>query len=573
MIDCLVNELKKLKESSKEAVENTDSFNKYKRYMHVERKVEKELITIIDLSKETIKKQLILVCGSVGDGKSHLISHLKNNKGILENIKIYNDATESSKPKQDYIQNLKEVLNEFADANLYNGDTKKIIIAINLGTLSNFLDLQEIEDEFSKLKNYVEGKRIFDKNIIDNSFDEDSYFQFVNFSDYNLYSLNKEGVKSEFIEKLLEKIVQNNGNNKFYNSYKNNCTSCNYNNCCSVKNNFELLMEKDIRAEIIQVLIEAIVKNKIIISTRTLLNFFYDIMVHYKFSFGNENNVKYYLDGLLPNLLFSHGDLSNLLNTMQMIDPVDIKTEKIDQLIVKLYTLDNKEKLFNNNLKDFEIINVISTIILSITPKEDVSKITQLLIRLYRLAGDNDDYTTKDVIYENYINDMYNFNNGNLMELRNTNDLVKYAIYKWNGESEDEHINISLGKKQFRYQISQKINIKADYDELKEIDKDVLDKFIPEIILKFKANEKKIKDSISIDYNLYKLFYNIKKGYKPNFKDKKSFINFDRYVDKLSEQGFKNREITIIQKQEGSERKFTLFFNDEYGHFEFKEKK
>ena len=45
---CLIDELKKLKESSKEAVENITSFSDFKRYMHVKRYVQDELFRIIE---------------------------------------------------------------------------------------------------------------------------------------------------------------------------------------------------------------------------------------------------------------------------------------------------------------------------------------------------------------------------------------------------------------------------------------------------------------------------------------------------------------------------------------------
>ena len=60
----------KLKKSSKESVENILEFSDYNKYMHVERNIESELKNII---QNCNKKQLILLCGSVGDGKDILI--------------------------------------------------------------------------------------------------------------------------------------------------------------------------------------------------------------------------------------------------------------------------------------------------------------------------------------------------------------------------------------------------------------------------------------------------------------------------------------------------------------------
>ena len=60
--DCLIDELKKLKESSKEAVENITNFSDFKRYMHVKRYVQDELFHIIEKSSKSNTAKLILVC-------------------------------------------------------------------------------------------------------------------------------------------------------------------------------------------------------------------------------------------------------------------------------------------------------------------------------------------------------------------------------------------------------------------------------------------------------------------------------------------------------------------------------
>lgn len=65
----LVDELKRLKKSSSEAVDNDEEFSPFKMYMHIHRSLEDDLIKKIEQAKESIGKSLILVCGNVGDGK------------------------------------------------------------------------------------------------------------------------------------------------------------------------------------------------------------------------------------------------------------------------------------------------------------------------------------------------------------------------------------------------------------------------------------------------------------------------------------------------------------------------
>lgn len=73
-----MQELRKLRKLSMESVENTLSFNTFKKYMHVRRPVEDDLRNMLVHVNNANKKTLILLCGSAGDGKSHLLSYLSN---------------------------------------------------------------------------------------------------------------------------------------------------------------------------------------------------------------------------------------------------------------------------------------------------------------------------------------------------------------------------------------------------------------------------------------------------------------------------------------------------------------
>ena len=97
----LVDELKRLKKSSSDAVDNEEVFSAFKMYMHIHRSLEDDLIAKIKQAKERTGKSLILVCGNVGDGKSHVISYLKHtHSDLLDGFRIHNDATESRSPNR-----------------------------------------------------------------------------------------------------------------------------------------------------------------------------------------------------------------------------------------------------------------------------------------------------------------------------------------------------------------------------------------------------------------------------------------------------------------------------------------
>ncbi len=69
--------------------------------MNIERDVEKKLKNIISRASESNTAQLLLVCGNVGDGKSHILSHLHDElEAIISQFTIHNDATESHNPNE-----------------------------------------------------------------------------------------------------------------------------------------------------------------------------------------------------------------------------------------------------------------------------------------------------------------------------------------------------------------------------------------------------------------------------------------------------------------------------------------
>ena len=162
MVCSFVEELSKLRKLSIESVENTDSFTSFKKYLHVVRPVEDELRLLLKRVNEENKKCLVMLCGSAGDGKSHLMSYLRHvdSEDLLNSFEVYNDATESSAPTMTSIDTLSEKLAPFSDVNSSNDDGYKMILAINLGTLNNFID-SEKGKSFSNLKKYVETNEIF----------------------------------------------------------------------------------------------------------------------------------------------------------------------------------------------------------------------------------------------------------------------------------------------------------------------------------------------------------------------------------------------------------------------------
>lgn len=116
-----ISELRRLSKLSAEAVQNMDSFDPLKKYLHVVRNTEADFKHLMNAISGIQHKQLVLVCGSAGDGKSHLLSHLKYNDpdGLLSDYIIINDATESNAPRETAIETLAGRIAAFRDDRIF----------------------------------------------------------------------------------------------------------------------------------------------------------------------------------------------------------------------------------------------------------------------------------------------------------------------------------------------------------------------------------------------------------------------------------------------------------------------
>lgn len=579
--ECLIQELSKLKESSKEAVEGLNTFSKFKTYMHVNRDVQDELQQIILKAAKENSAQLILVCGSVGDGKSHIISYFKNKyPDVMSNFTLHNDATESLEPNKTSMDTLNDVLDNFSDEKI-GTSTEKLILAINLGTLNNFID-SEYGKRFTVLQKYVESKKILEKSIIENRFDSSSNIQFINFSDYNLYTLKDGKVQSKYIKELINKITNPSEVNDFYNSYKENCSNCKNKDKCPIKANYELISEDNVQNAIVDLLVQCIIKKKIIISTRALLNFMYDLIIArsyidvnspmFKDKIGKLKNEEY-INSLTPNIIFDHKELSFIFNALSTLDPLNVRNEKVDDFIIKFNNSTELIEFFDQYIdypKGYiEKINNINFD--ELEGRRIKTNLLKLFIRSYYLCGKGDLFSLNDEVYENFIKYLYFWNKGDKAKLIGLYGEIKDGILKWNGEAEKNHINIFVGKTQVKYKVSEKLELRADTSSLPINKYSELIKFLTEMEIRYKGDNLDTSCSIDIDYSLYDLLIRVGNGYRPNKKDKNNFIKFIEFINKIECAGSQNNQLTFTEKNKEENKKYRLEFDEEFEIYRFVE--
>lgn len=579
--ECLIQELSKLKESSREAVEGLNKFSEFKNYMHVTRDAQVELENIIVSASKSEKSQLILVCGSVGDGKSHIISYFKDKKSdIMKSFVLHNDATESLEPNKTSMDTLNDVLDCFSDEKIEKSN-EKLILAINLGTLNNFID-SEYGDRFTMLRKYVENKKILENTIVDNKFEEESNIQFINFSDYNLYTLKDGKVQSKYIKELINKITNKSEFNEFYNSYKCNCSCCKNKFKCPIKSNYEFISEENVQNAIVDLLVQCVIKNKIIISTRALLNFMYDLIISrsyidvnspmFKDKIGKLRNDEY-INSLIPNIIFEHKELSFIFNSLSTLDPLNIRSEKVDDFIIKFNNSTEVIDFFNEYI-DYPkgyIEKIHDVNFGEVEGRKIKTNLLKLFIRSYYLCGKGNLFSLNDEVYDDFIKYLYFWNKGEKSKLITLYSEIKDGILKWNGEAEKNHINIFVGKNQVKYKISEELELKADVNNLPINKENELIKFLTEMRIKYKGNNLDECCEIDIDYPLYELLIRVSNGYRPNKKDKNHFIKFIEFINKIEGSGSQNNKLTFTEKNKDKNRKYRLEFDEEFEIYRFVE--
>ena len=569
-----ISELRRLSKLSAEAVQNLDHFDPLKKHMHITRHTEIDFKQLLLKIAEVNHKQLVLVCGSAGDGKSHLLSYLKysDQDQILDSYTIINDATESDAPNQTAIETLAERIAAFRDDRLNDGGREKVVLAINLGMLNNFIDSEQGK-YFGKLKQYVLNNNIFSV-AQPLPFNKDEVFHHIDFSNYQLYTLTADGARSDYLTELFEKIFGNNTCNPFYNTYINQGSTCPHHTQCPVRHNFEFLMKEDVRKLLIQRIIEVCIKDKLVITSRDILNFIFDAVVSPDFDEKKlwnllSNPAKFletYISYTTPMLIFENRGTSSLIDCMTENAATSDNIEKRDCDVLDFYAADDITPIVLSELNGSEYSDILHSIGLSAIDngRDPLKKYVYKFLRNYKKLTDSQELKA-DRLYLSFVQDLYHAYAGNIKHLKNLYSSVKHSIYSWNGTYGTDLICIDDSSDD--YSILEQLNIR--YDVAQGSGDDEVLQFAPVIIVRFSNETKTEQVSFSIDYSLYRVIMAMKDGYCPTSQDRNVHADFSSGIMALSEFGTKKSRVYIVSKRKTSNMKFLLEESD-FG-YSFKE--
>ncbi|WP_163100309.1 DNA phosphorothioation-dependent restriction protein DptF [Peribacillus alkalitolerans] len=561
----LLYELSKLRESSQDAVEGYKGLSDFKRYMHVKRPIESKLEKILEESVHASSGQLIFLCGSVGDGKSHLLSHMNSTKkDIMSHFNIHNDATESFDPKKNSLDTLSEVLDSFSDEKLgQSGD--KLILAINLGVLNNFIESEYASEKYQKLREFIANANVFESNVITTP-EEHSNFKLVNFSDYNAFELTVEGPVSSYISELFDRISSAEPNNPYYKAYLKDKEKFSVN---PLLINYEMFSSKSVQKQIIQLIIKTIMKDKVILSSRALLNFIYDILVPVDSSDVNTSDFIDMLPSLLPNLLFEGIEKSHFLKMMSNHDPIHHRAKELDEKLISLHNSGSYYVFFRDVIFDSsaqEWINGLETIEdIAYLDKDTKRELSELFIRSTYLYESHLQACFQDIVYANYMKFLYAYNTNKKPMLQNLYYEIEKSIYLWKGSPSSGYLFIDDESNAIR--IAEPLQLRKVPLTIENEKIDFVERFTPTLYLGFKCEPDQTVHEVEIDLPLYDMVTRVLNGYKLNKKDREDSIQFIDFIERLLPYGKQQEEILISDMDK--RMTFRLQFDADFGVYSF----
>lgn len=583
---CFVDALDILKISSKEAVENLEQFSGFKEYMHVKRTMQDQLVEMIKRASESNKSELIMICGSVGDGKSHLLSYIKHHyPEMMAQFYLHNDASESFDPNKTSMDTLNErVLNAFSDEGLESGVVNKVIVAINLGTLNNFIE-SKYKNKYSKLRNFVHEYKIIEPEIRYYTYNEASPFHYVNFTDYHMYTLIDKGAKSTYIEDLLLKVLNQDETSYFRKLYLSTCKVCIYEELCPIRANYEFLKSKDVRNGVINSLIKAIIKEKLIISTRDLLNFFNDIITGgitsdklLKLNQSKLSIEKLYeqMSLLLINNIFEGEQRSHVLDKIALVDPLEQMTRKDEEHRIRYQITNTLGIELRNDLNEFTwqyskyLEDTLNTFASDVERYGRLNKLREICYKFYKRSQSFKGIKETDEIFESYMRDLYAINRQYKKGLKDLIGEMKQVIYKWDGSITSQGVRIISSKKHKDFGVYEPIAIKPYVSDLVDTEQEEIEQFVLHIKLKFIKDGTQQIVSIELDYTLYELVKKLVCGYIVSEEEQKRNINLQLFIEKLLNQGEETEKKLIFEHLiDGELKRYELKYSNEIDEDEY----
>lgn len=577
--------LSTLRKHSAESVDFADVISDQSKYLHVHRTIEDDLIALLEQAKQSTAKSLVFLCGSAGDGKSHMLSFLKNGEhsNLLDGFVIRNDATESYAPDKTAPETLAKALAAFDDDHVGDGGSERMIVAINLGLLSRFLE-SDSGQSFTQLSNYVDNLGLLKTGLSNTGVSQQGPFWSIDFSDYQFFTIQNGVAQTDFVDTLLEKVFAQVADNPFFSAKEKACANCGIDTAlCPVKHNFEFLTNDCVRKNISEMLVEIALREKCVITARAILDFVYEALVSPEFDIERlvkrsaESPRDYapeFLSMTTPQLLFASGDSTGLISKFSMLDPMNDDTGWVDEVAATFRaSVDNIHGLFKGieNASYKEVLDSCAGFsVNAIANSESTSLDIKEAILCFSIRGaflmDSCDKIREGLVKSTWVAEfiqlIYDFNKGNDKELSYLKkQLITKAIEDWNGDYPNKY---SLVETYGDIQLLQKLSLSFGSYPISAIESEMLSRFRPEVWINVTNKDKAYDDFVAfqIDFNVFELLKKMESGYQPTLMDKTSFSGFESSYRRLLSQGTKGTNVYVVRRSKGKQPFLELQLDD-----------
>lgn len=530
----LVKTFKRFSQGSKQSVSNGQELDKFDEYLHVERPIEKAVRKAMNEIREQGGGLLFLV-GSAGDGKSHMIASLKKD---YCDFKYRNDASESPDPELEAREYLKSCLEDFNDDSINTTNTK-LLVAINMGKLSEFIDDDSVKDRFHEIVECAQS--LFDEDNLHHK--ETKRVRIVSFANHQIFELYPEEtneeypVDSEFIRAVLKKITQDSDDNVFYQSYKESKPKGDEYDPVYV--NYELLRLPTVQDTIVKVLIEAIIRYKLLLTPRELFDFIYRIVI--PGTIEDFKKTDHFFSSLLPSLIFGGGE-GKILKTVALLDPLKQGCINHNNRLSDLFTSVNIPEGLIAKLKGnihenfFDILTLFYS-----NNRKDVDNISKLIFRLEHLLN----YHSESSEYREFLAILCGYYGKDTDRLDKLYEKVAQCIPHYYGSYTNESGIVPLNIQGRDYKMFANC---ANLDPIWEdtdvnFDANNRNQFIIEILTRWKIKK---EVTLKVEYQLYEDLCKICNGKLTLATERDHNLQFGKFISELVLQTDYQNSIIIL---------------------------
>lgn len=442
--------------------------------------------------------EIIFLCGSSGDGKSEILT--RYSKLHEDNIDFHFDATHSFDPDATAIQTLDEVFSR------WKLEERPLIVGINIGMLANYERDGAVEHREVKaaINSFLTGRA------------STARFTFIDFESFPKFIFDSSRISSPFFSNLINKIVIDDQNNVFK-SYFEKEYGKGRNGDEKLVTNYLLLRNVGVQKVIIELLLNARIREDQFVTARMLLDFVYCILTGPDYLFDN---------------LFAGGD-NELLEAIGRFDPAMRRDSEMDAFILNR-SLEIPDASFcdcRSELKNkFGLSGVLA-------PRSEIR-----LLYVLKQTSLNNNYQNKfrhsfknesEELYRELweLHRMYQGTQEQKKKIRGFYEGVVFAAI----ESFANRKAPYLAKDQFylsshgNFDIASEVELDVSYESLAVHDSNNIHSFN----LHLTANEQKL-DPIPLNINLLALMLDVAAGYRPNVHDKSSVVILGDLVSKIS---------------------------------------